>query len=229
MDLKSKLNTAKNIAYETPVAERVVQRQSVSSFVGNSDALINNLTEQVFGSKLIDDGSGNTPYDAKAEMKMIQAGIPQDKLQSSKLPSAIKEAIASNPLIVTTTDPKMDAFTAKLAAVQGVQKAANIMNQLDEEDKEKENARKAALNESLQRTSVSVDYNLIKSIVENAVKSLKDELSSELNESINHNRQNNTSLKAIKMGDKFLFLDSEDNIYECQMVYKGKNKSKRQK
>ena len=224
MDLKSKLNTAKNIATETPVSERRVPRQSVSTFVGNIDQ----LTEQVFGNKLLDDGSGQPQYDPKEELKMIQAGIPKDKIASSKLPSAIKEAIASNPLIVTSTDPKMDAFTAKLAAVQGVQKAANIMNQLDEEDKEKENARKAALTESLQHT-VNVDYGLIKTIVENAVKSLKDEIKNELNESINRNRQNNdASLKVMKMANKFLFLDSEDNIYECQMVYKGKNKSRKQ-
>lgn len=224
MDLKSKLNTAKNIASETPVSERRITRQSVSAFVGNVD----DLTEQVFGNKMLDDGSGKMPYDPKAEMKMIQNGIPQDKLANSKLPAAIKEAIASNPLIVTSSDPKMDAFTAKLAAVQGVQKAANIMNQLDEEDKEKENARKAALNENIQR-GVNIDYGLIKSIVENAVKSLKDEIKNELNESISHNSQHNdTSLKVMKMANKFLFLDSEDNIYECQMIYKGKNKTKKQ-
>jgi hypothetical protein len=226
MDLKSKLNTAKNMASETPISERLVPRQSVSTFVGDIDA----LTEQVFGNKLLDDGSGKAPYDPKAEMKMIQAGIPKDKLNSSKLPSAIKEAIASNPLIVTSTDPKMDAFTAKLAAVQGMQKAANIMNQLDEEDKEKENARKAALNENMQRGSVTIDYSLIKTIVENAVKSLKDEIKNELNESVNHNnmKNNDTSLKVMKMADKFLFLDSDNNIFECQMVYKGKNKTKKQ-
>ena len=101
------------------------------------------------------------------------------------------------------------------------------MNQLDEEDKEKENARKAALNENIQH-SMTIDYGLIKSIVENAVKSLKEEIKNELNESVNHNRQNDASLKVMKMANKFLFLDSEDNIYECQMVYKGKNKSKKQ-
>lgn len=223
MDLKNKLITAKNIASETPISERMVQKQNVSTFVGNVD----DLTEQVFGNKLLDDGTGKTQYDPKAEMKMIQAGIPKDKLKNSKLPSAIKEAIANNPLIVSSTDPKMDAFTAKLAAVQGVQKAASIMNQLDEEDKEKENARKVALNENIQRGSVTIDYELIKSIVENAVKSLKDEIKNELNESVSHNQQNDASLKVMKMANKFLFLDSEDNIYECQMVYKGKNKHKK--
>ena len=95
------------------------------------------------------------------------------------------------------------------------------------EDKEKENARKAALNEAMQRGNTGIDYDAIRQIVETAVRSLKDELRSELNESVVHSRQNDVSLKAMKMGSKFLFLDSDDNVYECQMVYKGKNKKKR--
>lgn len=224
MDLKSKLNTAKGLASEASVSERVIPRQSVNAFVGNVD----DLTETVFGKRLIDDGSGQKPYDAKEEMEMIKSGMTTDKISLSKLPDAIKESIAKNPLIVTQVDPKMDAFTAKLAAVQGVQKAANIMNQLEEEDKEKENARKAALNE-VTTHAASIDYSLIKSIVENAVKSLKDDIKNELNESINRTRvSNDNSLKVMKMSDKFLFLDSDNNIFECQMVYKGKNKAKKQ-
>ena len=131
---------------------------------------------------------------------------------------------------MTPVDPKMDAFTAKLAAVQGIQKTESIINQLDERDKEIENARKATIAENIQRTDVTIDYGLIKSIVENAVKSMKNEIANELNESINRSnaqRYNEASLKVMKMSDKFLFLDSDNNIFECQMVYKGKNKSKK--
>jgi hypothetical protein len=102
---------------------------------------------------------------------------------------------------------------------------------LDERDKEIENARKATIAENIQRTDVTIDYGLIKSIVENAVKSMKNEIANELNESINRSnaqRYNEASLKVMKMSDKFLFLDSDNNIFECQMVYKGKNKSKKQ-
>lgn len=224
MDLKAKLNTAKNLSSDTPVSERRVNRSEINTF---SESMIDNITEQVFGNKLLDDGSGKKPYDARTEMEMIKEGFSSDNVKKSKLPAAIKEAMVSNPLIITTVDPKMDAFTAKLAAVQGVQKAATIMNQLDEEDAAKENARKSALNENIQHSLVNIDYNMIKTIVENAVKSLKDDLRHELNESMARNNQNDASLKVMKMGNKFLFLDSEDNIFECQMVYKGKNKSKK--
>jgi hypothetical protein len=59
---------------------------------------------------------------------------------------------------------------------------------------------------------------------------MKNEIANELNESINRSnaqRYNEASLKVMKMSDKFLFLDSDNNIFECQMVYKGKNKSKK--
>jgi len=222
MDLKSKLKTAKNIATETPISERVIPRQSVDTFVGN----VSSLDEKVFGKELIYDDNSPAPYDAKAEMKMIkEIGVPTDKISLSKLPDAIKESIARNPLVLQPVDPKMDAFTAKLAAVQGVQKATSIINQLDEADQEKENMRKP-LNEVV--NAAPIDYSMIKTIVENAVKSLKSEIKNELNESISRvNRNNDSSLKVMKMSDKFLFLDSDNNIFECQMVYKGKNKTKK--
>ena len=223
MDLKSKLNTAKNMSSDSQTASRCVERSSVSTFVGNVD----DLTESVFGSKLIEDGSGAQVYDPNAELKMLQSGIPKDKLASSKLPQAIKEAIASNPLTVTSVDPKMDAFTNKLAMLSGMKNTTDLMDRLDERDEEKENAKKAVLNENAQYSTQSIDYSLIKTIVENAVNSLKSELKSELNESISHGKGNDSSLKVMKMADKFLFLDSDNNIYECQMVYKGKNKSKK--
>ena len=222
MDLKNKLSIAKGLSNDNDVSESRV-KSSVPKVFG--DNMIDTITEQVFGNKLISDGNGNEPYDANAELKMINAGIPKDKLAISKLPNVIKESIANNPLIVTSVDPNMDAFTAKLAAVQGVQKASNIINQLEEEDQAKENAKKTAMNEIKQRSSI--DYELIKTIVENAIGSLKNELMYELTESANHaNSNENSTLKVMKFGEKFLFLDSDDNVYECKMVYRGKNKKK---
>ena len=224
MDLKSKLNTAKSMSSDTGVSNRRIPAQNVSTFVGNVD----DLTEKVFGRKIVDDGSGNRPYDAKEEMEMLKNGISQENIRNSKLPSVIKESIAANPLISTTVDPKMDAFTQKLATTMGsVSKSTDIINQLDEMDKEKE-AKKALINEINRNASVNIDYSLIRTIVEEAVRSVKDEIRNELNESMNRNmsRMNGNMLTAMKMSDKFLFLDSDNNVFECQMVYKGKNKKK---
>lgn len=225
MDLKSKLNTAKNMASEPSLSERRVQRQNVQTFTGNLES----LDREVFGElKTVYDTDGRPVYSADEEMKRIKQGLPKD-LSNCKLPDVIKESIISNPLITTSVDPKMDSFTEALAKkIPGVQKVASIMNQLDETDRQKEETAKATLNENIQHTAVSVDYSLIKNIVENAVKSLKDELRNELNESVHRSMQNNSPIKAMVMTDKFLFLDSDDNIFECQMVYKGKNRKGKQ-
>lgn len=223
MDLKSKLNTAKGIAESQDGNINYASGNSSNAYSGS----VEDLTNLIWGKNLVPDGSGNEPYDANNELKRLKKGFSADMFNNSKLPSAIKESIARNPLIEVSVDPKMDAFTEKIATAMGMKKATDIMNQLDEKDKVLENQKKAALNE-IKQNSVSIDYNLIKSIVENAVLSLKDEIKNELNESLTRNSRvdNSPSIKAMKMADKFLFLDSDNNIFECQLVYKGKNKKK---
>ena len=78
MDLKSKLNTAKSMSSDTGVSNRRIPAQNVSTFVGNVD----DLTEKVFGRKIVDDGSGNRPYDAKEEMEMLKNGISQENIRN---------------------------------------------------------------------------------------------------------------------------------------------------
>lgn len=221
MDLKSKLNTAKNISNGQPVSERRIQRKDTTTFTGSVESLDN----EVFGeSKLMYDDGGRPVYNAEEEMKRIQQGFNSVDLSNCKLPNIIKESIMNQPLISTSVDPKMDSFTEALAKkIPGAQKVTSIINQLEEEDKKKN----VTINESIQHgTAQQIDYDLIKNIVNECVKSLKNELKNELNESIYRNRSNDTSVKVMKMTDKFLFLDSDDNIFECQMIYKGKKKKK---
>lgn len=224
MGLKEKLNTAKNLVNETPASTRRVPRQSVQPFTGS----VESLTNTVFGKadRVVYDDNGHQVYDPDEEMKRISQGLPKDT-SNCKLPDFIKESIISNPLIMSSVDPKMDSFTEALAQkIPGVSKVAAVMNRVDEADREKEVARKAAINEVSQHATAAVDYGLIKSIVENAVNSLREEFRNELNESVNRSRSRDTSLAAMKMTDKFLFLDNDNNVFECQMVYRGKNKKK---
>lgn len=42
---------------------------------------------------------------------------------------------------------------------------------------------------------------------------------------LNENSTTQSNIKTVQFGtDKFLFLDSDDNVYECVMKYKGKRK-----
>lgn len=184
---------------------------------------IDNLDNLVFGAPTTDNSVQF--YDPKEDMKRMTQGLTEDKLSRSKLPDIIKNSIASDPLTLSpVTDSKMDAFTKKLTeAMPGIQKSMGILEQLNESDKEK---KKNRLDETLQTTNVSgnIDYNMLKSIVEEAVENKFQQYASLLNENINRGGGN---VNVMKIGEKFMMLDDQDNVYECQMVYKGKNKKRK--
>lgn len=123
----------------------------------------------------------------------------------------------------------MTEFTKRLSKrIPGIKNVQDIQKKLEENDRQSQTN---SIVEQRQQNggngnSTIVDYSLIKTIVESVINekmgSLKREL---LDEGISHN-DNTGNLKAMKMSDKFLFLDDNNNIYECQMKYIGKNKKK---
>ena len=62
-------------------------------------------------------------------------------------------------------------------------------------------------------------------IVEGAINEKLGELKGVLNESVS--KTSSPNIAAMKMADKFLFLDSDNNVWECVMKYRGKNKKKK--
>jgi hypothetical protein len=76
--------------------------------------------------------------------------------------------------------------------------------------------------------NAQVDYEKISEIVENIVSNKMTEFSKRLN--LNENRQNTpfNGIKVLQLKENgsFLMLDTDDNIYECKLTYKGKNKRK---
>ena len=123
----------------------------------------------------------------------------------------------------------MAALTKRLSGkMPGIKNVNEIQKKLDEADKEKQK-----VNESLRpkineaTNGASIDYSLIKSIIESAIDEKLSTMKQSINEAISHNADNSGSLKVMKMGSKFLFLDDEDNVYECKMQYVGKNKKKK--
>ena len=125
----------------------------------------------------------------------------------------------------------MAALTRRLSGrMPGIKNVHEIQKKLDEADRQKQ-----SVSESLKPKTTTfgasqqttVDYSLIKTIVESALDEKITKLKTDIiNENVSH--QNGTSLNVMKMGDKFLFLDDQDNVYECKMHYIGKNKKKKQ-
>lgn len=223
MDLNTIDNIGKgNITENTN--GRVVSRNDIPQFTGSPEQL-----ETMFSAPI---QTEQVPaYDARGAMKVMQENISHGKVSGGqKMPSAIRDSIIQNPLMMneSTTDG-MSAFTSRLEqSLSGIQKSMGILEQV-------ENAEKERLNERLIETktqtasstpSSGIDYELIKMIVENAVEKKFAEMKGTLNESAT---RQSPGLSLMKMSDKFLFLDSEDNVYECQMVYKGKNKKRSKK
>ena len=193
---------------------------SNSPIVGNLD----DIDKAVYGE--VEKTSG---YDPQEEMKRIKERREHGgsiDYSHSKLPRQIIESIAANPLDMTVVDPKMDAFTEKLKQTlpNSFNRSYEIQEKLEKQDRQELNEVQG--NNNATSASVNVDYELIKTIVESVVDKKINELKKGMvNENLSYG--SNSSLKAMKLGEKFLFLDSDNNIFECQMKYIGKNKKRK--
>jgi hypothetical protein len=79
-----------------------------------------------------------------------------------------------------------------------------------------------------QQISSNIDYSLIKTIVEDCVKKYSSALKkSILNESKELMKENVGTLQAMKLGNKFSFVDDEGNLYEAKLTFiKNLNENK---
>ena len=169
------------------------------------------------------------PYSAEEEMKRIKS-ISENKqkidVSHSKIPKDILESIISQPLNVQPVDSKMDKMEQMLSEklnpkLMGLNKSVQLIEKLNSNNKKEEsNVKQQAYVSPQEATNhVIVDYSLIKQIVETAVENKFNEL----------NKSDNSLpiLKYMVFGDKFQFIDMENNVFECQMIHKGKIKRKR--
>lgn len=169
------------------------------------------------------------PYSAEEEMKRIKS-ISENKqkidVSHSKIPKDILESIITQPLNVQPVDTKMDKMEQMLSEklnpkLMGINKSVQLMEKLNSKKKHEDTVIKEKQNNYSQvsEKQVLVDYSLIKQIVETAVENKFNEL--------NNSDNALPMLKYMVFGDKFQFIDMENNIFECQMIHKGKIKRKR--
>ena len=140
------------------------------------DALIENYDKQVYGptAQPILKQEEAEKYDATKEMERLKeidahGGRSAVNLEGRNIPQGIVESILNNPLDLKPIDPRMDALEEKLRDnMPGIKAAANILERVEKQDKEA----KAKIAESLiqpQPTNSSVDYELIKTIIESTI------------------------------------------------------------
>lgn len=207
-----------------------VQKKTVSQH--DLDMLIENYDQQVYGPVTETKQEDEPKYSARAEMERLKeieanGGRSAVNLEGRNIPRNIVESILNNPLdMPPVVDSRMTALEEKIAEKHGgIQKAVDVMKRVDKKDAEA----KAKLTEQLQPktniVSTTVDYELVKTIVE----SVLDKRLSELKEVINESHTTNTntyvpSMKMLSFKDNFFFVDNDDNVFECVMKYKGKRK-----
>ena len=223
MDLNEAINIGNGQYDRKSVEGRRVQKNTIPSFQSSD---VDMLDKMVYGNdvntQMLQEVRAYDPNEDMKRMSQDLSSISPERLANSKIPNAIKESILNNPLNVEPLkDTKMEKFT------DGLDRSRGILSRLEEMDAAK---RGYVSTETVQQTyqqpvSVGVDYELIKNIVESVVDRKLKEHENTLNESAGHSQS--SPLSVMVMRDKFLFLDNEDNIFECKMVYKGKNKAKR--
>ena len=225
MTLEEKLALSKEQKQIMENGIKAVQHKQARTVSSNSPIVgnLDDIDKAVYGE--VEKTSGYDPHEEMKRIKERREHGGSIDYSHSKLPRQIIESIAANPLDMTVVDPKMDAFTEKLKQTlpNSFNRSYEIQEKLEKQDRQELNEVQGNNNAS---ASVNVDYELIKTIVESVVDKKINELKKGMvNENLSYG--SNSSLKAMKLGEKFLFLDSDNNIFECQMKYIGKNKKRK--
>lgn len=226
MTLEEKLALSKEQKQIMENGIKAVQHKQARTVSSNSPIVgnLDDIDKAVYGE--VEKTSGYDPHEEMKRIKERREHGDSIDYSHSKLPRQIIESIAANPLDMTVVDPKMDAFTEKLKQTlpNSFNRSYEIQEKLEKQDRQELNEVQG--NNNTTPASVNVDYELIKTIVESVVDKKINELKKGMvNENLSYG--SNSSLKAMKLGEKFLFLDSDNNIFECQMKYIGKNKKRK--
>lgn len=184
------------------------------------------LNEAAFGKYDPSMDTSESGWSAQGELERLKQGITDEQLERSGLPEYLKESFRRNPANDTKyADAVMNELTNKISERNGGFNAAKrIMEKVESTPKRKP----IDVKETPQRVSNGgggIDYSLIRDIVEEAVRRNISEMV--LNNGGADNKQAVRQL-VMKPGEKFIFLDHDDNIYECEFKYRGKNKKKKQ-
>ena len=233
MDLNVVDNIGKGNYDSKAVQSRRVSPNNLPTFNAsrvNLDEQVAQFDDMVYGDyqePVSADGQTYVPKNADQLMDMMTKPLTMENISGSKLPDAIKRSIISNPLIEQPLeDPRMNELTEKLAkGIPGIQKSMQILNNLEKKDAEKKELNEERIVRPKQQGTI--DYDAIRSIIEEVVDEKLSKFAPMLTESVGANC-GALSVMNIK-NNKFLFLDDNDNIFECQMVFKGKNKARRKK
>lgn len=209
------------------------QAMSLSEQISNADKTISSI-DQMYNSPYIPTKEEKEKWNTekgRAELtEMADNNVFMQKLNQSKLPKAIVESMRQNPCnldptIVNQVMGKENEFFKKLneayakeqeAPVSGVQAAMRITEQLETRDKQQNTEDENPSEDSKMST---LDTETLEAVISRVIDKKLANLSN----------QGGTTLKTMVLTQNgtFRFLDTEDNVYECQLKFIGKRKKKK--
>ena len=209
------------------------QAMSLNEQISSADKAISSI-DQMYNAPYIPTKEEKEKWNTekgRAELtEMADNNVFMQKLSQSKLPKAIVESMRQNPCnldptIVNQVMGKENEFFKKLneayakekeAPVSGVQAAMRITEQLETRDKQQNVDDEYSSEDN--KTS-TLDTETLEAVISRVIdKKLA-----------NFSNLNGAALKtmALTQNGTFRFLDTEDNVYECQLKFIGKRKKKK--
>lgn len=220
---KAKSTAKPNNNVSTTIKPQSIATQSIDDMAAQ---YFNDSDDSSAYSFVDPNATPSVPYDAHEEMKSIQQGISYAN-STSKLPSAILESIMKNPL-----DMPADTSVEDKVINNGTrERTLEIIESLDAMDGKS----KRYVNTQKKSESEEFDYNTnvqsrkpdcfneekLASMIENIIDAKFKQYMSD--------NTNATTLKFMRLGDKFTFMDDANNVYDCKLIYKGKGQVKSKK
>lgn len=208
-------------------AHKQVSEQAITaSSVEDLDNLFTQPTQggvENLDYTLYPNGTERKVYDANEEMRELKEGFDYSKV-NSKMPAAILRSVISNPLdMPISSDVETQIMNEELQ-----NRTVDIIDKLEVRDRgarvqSSENAGQRApqpIMESEQRDYQGVESSPSMADIAKRLARIEKLLASQ---------NGGSDLRLMRIGENstFMFMDSDNNVFECTMKYKGKGKIKR--
>lgn len=213
---KNKGNVRSSVQ-QKPLTSNNIDAIDEAFFKGSGD----NVDSFIYG------GGMQKIYNPQEELESLQNKNYLRNIGNSKLPKAILESFINNPIEVSYEGlmGNNEILTEEVKT-----RSLDIISKLEDRDKKKNGVvTNSFVNEEIiakpTDVGVNIDIEQLSKLIENVIDNkLKMYLPNMINESKNSNTNN---LSLMKLGENFTFIDDDNNVYECKMVYKGKAKMKK--
>jgi hypothetical protein len=199
--------------------ERVMSRNAAElneMFTSNpSNQKIEGLDYMIYPN-----GEERKVYDASEEMREIREGVRYGNVES-KMPNAILRSVLSNPLDV----PIPSDVEEKLMSEELQNRTVDIIGKLESRDRSEK-----AQYQPRQNLTEVIDYqNNDSELLTETISRMIDEKFARLEKRLASHNNSAPGLRMIKLNENstMMFMDEDNNVYECKLIYKGKGKVRR--